>query len=606
MSDPALRTLQQVFGYEAFRGEQHTIIQHVIAGGDALVLMPTGGGKSLCYQIPALVRAGTGVVVSPLIALMQDQVDALTELGVRAAYLNSSQDWQTARQVEKQFLAGELDLLYVAPERLLTDRCLDMLARGHIALFAIDEAHCVSQWGHDFRPEYLGLSFLAQRWPDVPRIALTATATAETRTEIAQRLHLEQAPHFVASFDRPNISYHIVEKTEVRKQLLQFIQQYHRGDCGIVYALSRNRVEETAAFLQSHGVLALAYHAGLPAEQRAAHQSRFLREDGVVMVATIAFGMGVNKPDVRFVAHIDLPKSIEGYYQETGRAGRDGEPATAWLAYGLQDVVQLHRMVAESNGDVQHQRNQARKIDAMLGLCETVTCRRQLLLDYFGQPIEPCGNCDVCLDPPQTWDGTVAAQKLLSTIYRLWRECGQAYGAGHVIDILRGRETERVQQNRHQALSVFGVGADLSVKEWRRILRQLIAYKLIEVQAHQFGTLTLTEHSRAVLKGERAVMLRKDSHTKPVGASRPQEEQLPPVAQACFERLRQWRAQVAKEHEVPPYIIFNNATLKEVALLRPATLNELGRISGIGARKLAAYGEAVLACLDAYEQALVE
>ena len=413
MSDPALSALQQIFGYDVFRGEQHAIIQHVIDGGDALVLMPTGGGKSLCYQIPALVRAGTGIVVSPLIALMQDQVDALTELGVKAAYLNSSQDWRTAKEVEQAFIQGELDLLYVAPERLLTDRCLDMLARGQISLFAIDEAHCVSQWGHDFRPEYLGLSFLAQRWPDVPRIALTATATAETRTEIAQRLSLEQAPHFVASFDRPNISYHIVEKSEVRKQLLQFIQQYHRGDCGIVYCLSRNRVEETAAFLQSHGINALPYHAGLSTAQRADNQNRFLREDGVVMVATIAFGMGVNKPDVRFVAHIDLPKSIEGYYQETGRAGRDGEPATAWLAYGLQDVVQLHRMVSESNGDVSHLRNQARKIDAMLGLCETVTCRRQLLLDYFGQPIQPCGNCDTCLEPPETWDGTVAAKAVI-------------------------------------------------------------------------------------------------------------------------------------------------------------------------------------------------
>lgn len=606
MSDPALSALQQIFGYDVFRGEQHAIIQHVIDGGDALVLMPTGGGKSLCYQIPALVRAGTGIVVSPLIALMQDQVDALTELGVKAAYLNSSQDWRTAKEVEQAFIQGELDLLYVAPERLLTDRCLDMLARGQISLFAIDEAHCVSQWGHDFRPEYLGLSFLAQRWPDVPRIALTATATAETRTEIAQRLSLEQAPHFVASFDRPNISYHIVEKSEVRKQLLQFIQQYHRGDCGIVYCLSRNRVEETAAFLQSHGINALPYHAGLSTAQRADNQNRFLREDGVVMVATIAFGMGVNKPDVRFVAHIDLPKSIEGYYQETGRAGRDGEPATAWLAYGLQDVVQLHRMVSESNGDASHLRNQARKIDAMLGLCETVTCRRQLLLDYFGQPIQPCGNCDTCLEPPETWDGTVAAQKLLSTIYRLWRECGQAFGAAHIIDILRGKETDRVKSNSHQRLSVFGVGSDLGVSEWRSILRQLIALKIIEVQPENYGTLSLTEQSKPVLKGEQVVMLRKDTKVKSVSATRPQEETLPPEAQACFDRLRAWRAQTAKEHEVPPYIIFNNATLKEVALLRPATLHELGRISGIGTKKLASYGAELLACLDEYEQALVE
>lgn len=606
MTDPALHALQQVFGYDAFRGEQQAIIQQLIDGGDALVLMPTGGGKSLCYQIPALVRAGTGIVVSPLIALMQDQVDALTELGVKAAYLNSSQDWRTAKEVEQAFIHGELDLLYVAPERLLTDRCLDMLARGQVALFAIDEAHCVSQWGHDFRPEYLGLSFLAERWPEVPRIALTATATAETRTEIAQRLSLDRAPHFVASFDRPNISYNIVEKSDVRKQLLQFIQQYHQGDCGIVYCLSRNRVEDTAAFLQTHGIHALPYHAGLPAELRSTNQQRFLRDEGVVMVATIAFGMGVNKPDVRFVAHIDLPKSIEGYYQETGRAGRDGEPATAWLAYGLQDVVQLHRMVQESSGDATHLRNQARKIDAMLGLCETVSCRRQLLLDYFGQPVDPCGNCDTCLETPDTWDGTVAAQKLLSTIYRLWRECGQAYGAGHIIDILRGKETERVKTNSHQRLSVFGVGAELSVKEWRSILRQLLAYKLIDVQTENFGVLGLTELSRAVLKGDRTVRLRKDTTVKTVRSTRPQEEQLPAEAQACFERLRTWRAQTAKAHEVPPYIIFNNATLKEVALLRPATLNELGRISGIGTRKLASYGEALLACLDQYEQALIE
>lgn len=605
MSSSALSVLQEVFGYDDFRGDQETVIQTLLDGGDALVLMPTGGGKSLCYQIPALVREGTGIVVSPLIALMQDQVDALTELGVKAAYLNSSQDWSTAREVEEAFIAGELDLLYVAPERLLTDRCLDMLARGQISLFAIDEAHCVSQWGHDFRPEYLGLSFLAERWPEIPRIALTATATAETQVEIAQRLSLEKAPHFVASFDRPNISYHIVSKVEVRKQLLQLIQQYHEGDCGIVYCLSRKRVEDTAAFLQSHGINALPYHAGLPAEIRAQNQKRFLREEGVVMVATIAFGMGIDKPDVRFVAHIDLPKSIEGYYQETGRAGRDGEPATAWLAYGLQDVVQLNRMVNESNGDLTHQRNQTRKIDAMLGLCETVGCRRQLLLDYFGQPIAPCGNCDTCLEPPETWDGTVAAQKMLSAIYRLWRECDQAYGAAHIIDILRGTQTDRVLSNNHQALSVFGVGADLTVKEWRSILRQLIAYKIIAVQHENYGTLALTANSREVLKGERTVMLRKESakSTTTKTRARPQEEQLPVEAQACFEHLRQWRAQVAKAHEVPPYIIFNNATLREIALQRPGSLDELSHISGIGAHKLAAYGAEVLACLYEYEEA---
>ena len=508
MSSSALAILQKVFAYDAFRGDQAAVIQTLVEGGDALVLMPTGGGKSLCYQIPALLRTGTGVVVSPLIALMQDQVDALTALGVKAAYLNSSQDWQSAREVEQAFINGDLDLLYVAPERLLTDRCLDMLARGQVALFAIDEAHCVSQWGHDFRPEYLGLSFLAERWPTTPRIALTATATAETRLEIAQRLGLERATHFVANFDRANIRYCIVNKAEVRQQLLRFIRRSHQGDCGIVYALSRKRVEDTATFLQTQGINALPYHAGLPPAERSRNQQRFLHEDGVVMVATIAFGMGIDKPDVRFVAHIDLPKSIEGYYQETGRAGRDGKPATAWLAYGLQDVVQLHRMVSESKGDQRHQRTQARKIDAMLGLCETVGCRRQLLLDYFGQSITPCGNCDTCLAPPKTWDGTVVAQKLLSTIYRLWRERGQSYGAAHIIDILRGIKTARVVSNSHQTLSVFAVGAELSMKEWRGVLRQLIAHKIVAVQHENYGTLSLTANSRAVLKGEHTVMLR--------------------------------------------------------------------------------------------------
>ena len=603
MSDPALRSLQQVFGYESFRGEQHAIVHQLINGGNALVLMPTGGGKSLCYQIPALVREGTGIVISPLIALMQDQVDALTELGVSAAYLNSTQDWHEARAVEQQFLAGTLDLLYVAPERLLTERCLHLLAQGKIALFAIDEAHCVSQWGHDFRPEYLSLSLIAQRWPHIPRIALTATATAETRQEIAERLLLTDAPHFVASFDRPNISYHIVEKTEARQQLLQFIKDQHNDQSGIVYALSRKRVEQTATFLQEHGINALPYHAGLSLNERATNQKRFLNEEGIVMVATIAFGMGVNKPDVRFVAHIDLPKSIEGYYQETGRAGRDGDTATAWLAYGLQDVVQLQRMVAESIGSEAHQQNQSRKIEAMLGLCETIHCRRQLLLEYFGQQIPPCGNCDTCLSPPKTWDGTQAAQKLLSTIFRLWRERGQQYGATHIIDILRGRKTERVEQNDHQSLSVFGVGADLSVKQWRSVLRQMIAQKLVVVQAENYGTLSLTPQSRAVLKGQHSVRFRHEVAKHPATTSNSRTEvRLPAETQACFDALRQWRSGVAKEHEVPPYIIFNNATLLEVAVLKPATLNELSRISGIGAHKLEAYGAALLACLDTHEQ----
>ncbi|CAM3468374.1 DNA helicase RecQ [Bordetella sputigena] len=604
MSEPrALEVLRRVFGYESFRGEQQAIVDHVIQGGDALVLMPTGGGKSLCYQVPALVREGTGVVVSPLIALMQDQVDALTELGVRAAFLNSTQDWRVAREVERAFLDGELDLLYVAPERLLTDRCLDLLDRGRIALFAIDEAHCVSQWGHDFRPEYMGLSLLHERWPQVPRIALTATATAATRAEIAQRLALDEARHFVASFDRPNIRYRIVEKNEVRKQLLDLISNEHAGDSGVVYCLSRARVEETAEFLCNNGVQALPYHAGLGATVRAANQSRFLREDGIVMVATIAFGMGIDKPDVRFVAHIDLPKSVEGYYQETGRAGRDGLPATAWLAYGLQDVVQQRRMIDESPGDDVFKRRLGQQLDAMLGLCETVECRRVRLLAYFGQQIGPCGNCDVCLDPPQAWDGTVAAQKVLSAVYRLWKERGQRYGAGHIIDILRGKTTDRVNQYGHQTLSVFGVGADLSDSAWRGVLRQLLAQGLLTVDHEGYGTLALTEASRAVLKGERQLMLRRESPkaaraAKSAGTrGRAPAVELPADAQPVFEALRAWRAGVARNHGVPAYVIFHDATLREIALARPGSADELGGISGVGARKLEAYGDEILECV---------
>jgi len=597
--DPrALDVLRRVFGYESFRGEQQAIVDHVIGGGDALVLMPTGGGKSLCYQIPSLVRDGTGVVVSPLIALMQDQVDALTELGVRAAFLNSTQDWQQAKDVERAFLAGELDLLYVAPERLMTDRCLQLLDRGRIALFAIDEAHCVSQWGHDFRPEYLQLSMLHERWPDVPRIALTATATAMTRAEIAQRLALDAARHFVASFDRPNIRYRIVEKNEVRKQLLELIRSEHQGDSGVVYCLSRNRVEETADFLCGHGIDALPYHAGLSAAVRAANQSRFLREDGVVMVATIAFGMGIDKPDVRFVAHIDLPKSVEGYYQETGRAGRDGQPASAWLAYGLQDVVQQRRMIDESPGDEVFRRRLGQNLDAMLGLCETVECRRVRLLAYFGQTITACGNCDVCLEPPQAWDGTVAAQKALSAVYRL-QQRGQRYGAGHLIDILRGKNTDRTRQHDHESLSVFGVGQDLSEQTWRGVLRQLLAQGLLMVDGEGYGTFGLTEASRAVLKGERKIMLRRDLERKekaPRGSSRAKTlaVDLPPEALSLFETLRAWRGEVAKNHGVPAYVIFHDATLREIAMARPVSLDELGHISGVGARKLEAYGADIL------------
>ncbi len=603
MTISSLETLQQVFGYDSFRGDQQAIIDHVVQGGDALVLMPTGGGKSLCYQIPALVRLGTGVVISPLIALMQDQVDALLELGVKAAFLNSSQDWRTSRDVEQAFLAGELDLLYVAPERLLTERCLDLLSKGKISLFAIDEAHCVSQWGHDFRPEYLGLSLLHERWPSVPRLALTATATAVTRREIAERLALDDAPHFVASFDRPNIRYRIIEKNEVRRQLLAFVQAEHKGDCGIVYCLSRARVEETAEFLCQNGIDALPYHAGLSPAVRAANQARFLREEGMVMVATIAFGMGVNKPDVRFVAHIDLPKSVEGYYQETGRAGRDGLPATAWLAYGLQDVVQQRRMINESAGDDAFRRRLGAQLDAMLGLCETVTCRRQRLLAYFEQTIEPCGNCDTCLEPPQAWDGTIAAQKILSAVYRLWRERGQRFGAGHLIDILRGKSTDRIQQYQHETMTVFGIGADLSEQAWRGVLRQLLAQSLLAVDHEGYGTLALTDSSRAVLKGERTLMFRREPEKKArgsraAGTSKSKEAiVLPGEAQQRFEDLRTWRSEVARSHGVPAYVIFHDATLREIALTCPQTLDDLGGISGVGVRKRDAYGEELLRCV---------
>ncbi|AZG07427.1 DNA helicase RecQ [Pigmentiphaga sp. H8] len=593
----ALEVLSRVFGYDQFRGPQQEIVEHVISGGDALVLMPTGAGKSLCYQVPALVRSGTGVVVSPLIALMQDQVDALTELGVRAAFLNSTQDFARVREVERAFVDGELDLLYVAPERLLTDRCLSLLERGRIALFAIDEAHCVSQWGHDFRPEYLGLSALHERWPDVPRIALTATATQATRVEIAQRLALEDAQHFVSSFDRPNIRYRIVEKNDPRRQLLDFLKQEHAGDSGIVYCLSRAKVEETAEALRAQGIDAMPYHAGLEAATRAANQARFLREDGVVMVATIAFGMGIDKPDVRFVAHLDLPKSVEGYYQETGRAGRDGLPATAWMAYGLQDVVQQRRMIDESTGDEAYKRRLASMLEAMLGLCETVECRRVRLLQYFGQASQACGNCDTCLEPPQAWDGTEAAQKILSAVYRLWKERGQRFGAGHVIDILRGKRNEKVEQHRHDELSVFGIGADLSEKDWRNVLRQLIAQSLLTVDHEAFGTLALTEGSRSVLKGERTLMLRREP-AKPARARESSRARsavtLPPEAEALFTALRTWRGEVARSHGVPAYVIFHDATLREIALARPESLTELGAISGVGARKLEAYGQEIL------------
>ena len=607
----AAKVLARVFGYESFRGDQRAIVEHAIQGGDALVLMPTGGGKSLCYQVPALVREGVGIVISPLIALMQDQVDALKELGVRAAFLNSTQDWQDSREVEQAFLAGELDLLYVAPERLLTDRCLQLLARGKLALFAIDEAHCVSQWGHDFRPEYLGLSMLHERWPTVPRIALTATATDVTRREIAERLALGEARHFVASFDRPNIRYHIVEKQEVRKQLLQLLRLEHAGDAGIVYCLSRNKVDETAEFLCEQGIEALPYHAGLGAAIRAKNQSRFLREEGIVMVATIAFGMGIDKPDVRFVAHIDMPKSVEGYYQETGRAGRDGLPATAWLAYGLQDVVQQRRMIDESSGDEAFRRRLGSQLDAMLGLCETISCRRQRLLQYFGQSMAACGNCDNCLTPPQAWDGTVAAQKMLSTIYRLLKERGQRYGAGHLIDILRGKQTPRVLEHGHASLTVFGIGQELTEQAWRSVLRQLLAHSLLMVDQEGYGTLALTDQSRAVLKGERTLMLRREAvrvaerpgRTAAGSRGKALQPDLPSAAQPIFEALRSWRAGIARSHGVPAYVIFHDATLREIALARPDSLETLAHVNGVGVRKLESYGESILECIAEFEGA---
>ena len=590
--------LHTVFGYDSFRGAQAEIIQQVVDGGDALVLMPTGGGKSLCYQIPALVREGTGVVISPLIALMQDQVDALSAVGVRAAFLNSTQDQAQRRGVEHALLNGELDLLYLAPERLRVSATADLLDRASISLFAIDEAHCVSQWGHDFRPDYLQLSMLHERWPRVPRIALTATATEQTHLEIQKRLQLGDARHFVASFDRPNIQYRIAAKNAPQQQLLELLRSEHPGDAGIVYCLSRASVEKTADFLVQNGIAALPYHAGLDSRVRAANQSRFLREDGIVMVATIAFGMGIDKPDVRFVAHLDLPKSVEGYYQETGRAGRDGLPSTAWLAYGLQDVMQQRRMIEGSEGDAEHRRRLGLHLDAMLALCETVACRRVQLLGYFGETSAACGNCDTCLAPPESWDGTVPAQKLLSTIVRLQRERNQKFGAGQVVDILLGRTTARITQNDHASLSTFGIGTELSDQEWRGVVRQLLAQGLLAVQG-EYGTLVVTEASATVLAGARSVMLRREPEraARPAKSRRGPAVELPAGAAPVFERLRTWRAAESKEQGVPAYVIFHDATLREIATGTPTTLAELGTMSGVGENKLAKYGEAILEVL---------
>jgi len=594
----ALDILQTVFGYPAFRGQQQEIVETVSNGGDALVLMPTGGGKSLCYQIPALVRDGVGVVISPLIALMQDQVDALEEVGVRAAFLNSTQTFEETLRIERLVRTGEIDLVYVAPERLMTQRCLDLFEASHIALFAIDEAHCVSQWGHDFRPEYIKLSILHERFPNVPRIALTATADHQTRAEIAHRLQLDDARKFVSSFDRPNIRYQIVEKGNGRKQLLDFIAAEHTGDCGIVYCLSRKKVEETAEFLNENGIRALAYHAGMDHAKRAANQARFLREENIVMVATIAFGMGIDKPDVRFVCHLDLPKSIEGYYQETGRGGRDGMPASAWMAYGLQDVVLQRRMIDESDADETFKRVLSMKLDAMLGLCETLSCRRMRLLDYFGERSGPCGNCDTCLLPPVSFDGTVPVQKLLSTIYRV----DQRFAAGHIIDVLRGVTSERITQWRHDALSVYGIGNDRSEQEWRAIVRQAIALGLVTVDHDSYSSLKLTDAARPVLKGGQKVQLRQ--YQKPVKpkrqASAPKgyvEMDLSKSEQAIFDKLRWWRVETARAHGVPAYVVFQDATLREIAKVKPTSLEQLRGVTGVGEKKLISYGDAIVALI---------
>ena len=616
-TDP-LDILQQVFGYSAFRGQQAAVVDQVCGGGDALVLMPTGGGKSLCYQVPAIARhrAGRGVslVVSPLIALMHDQVGALDEAGVKSAFLNSSLEGDEARRVERDLMAGTLVLLYAAPERILTPRFLAMLdslnERGLLSLIAIDEAHCVSQWGHDFREEYLGLSELHERFPAVPRIALTATADAHTRADIVERLALESAQLYVASFDRPNIRYTIVEKDEPRKQLLRFLRDEHEGDAGIVYCQSRKKVEETAAWLADEGLNALPYHAGLDANVRRRHQDRFLREEGIVMVATIAFGMGIDKPDVRFVAHLDLPKNIEGYYQETGRAGRDGAPATAWMAYGLADVVNQRRMIDEGEAGDDFKRLQRGKLDALLALAEAHDCRRVRLLAYFDEASTPCGNCDNCLQPPPLWDATDAARKALSCIYRFHQQSGFGFGAGHLIDVLRGKVTDKVTQRGHERLSTFGIGADISEQQWRGVLRQLIALGHVH-SVGEFNTLELADSARAVLRGEVPVMLRVPAEAPPRsrkgargsssargGVSKPPPLPLDEASLARFAALKAWRAEIAREHNLPAYVVFHDATLAEMARGAPESLDALGGISGVGAKKLEAYGLAILRVLQ--------
>ena len=594
----ALDILQQTFGYPSFREPQETIIQTVINGGDALVLMPTGGGKSLCYQIPALARPGCGIVISPLIALMQDQVNAMRELGVRASFLNSTLDAATAADVERALIQGELDLLYIAPERLTQSRTLDLLKRCEIALFAIDEAHCVSQWGHDFRADYLQLSLLHEQFPSIPRMALTATADEQTRIEIAARLQLENAAHFVVGFDRPNIRYRIGLKHNARQQLLAFLKAEHPQDAGIVYCLSRKKTEETASWLATQGFTALPYHAGLPAEERAAHQARFLREEAIVMVATIAFGMGIDKPDVRFVAHLDLPKTIESYYQETGRAGRDGAPANAWMIYGLQDVIKLRQMMQGSQGSEQHKRIEQHRLNAMLGLCEITTCRRQALLDYFGETYpEPCGNCDSCLEPAQTWDATEACRMALSAVART----GERFGVNHLIDVLKGKETDKIWQFDHHHLPTFGVGDALDNNQWRSVFRQLVGRGYLSVDLQGFGGLKLQEKCRPLLRGECDIALRQDQRQKV--AKRQTKTPLPDdINVGLWEALRDCRRELAEEQGVPPYVIFHDSTLVEMCSAVPQTLDEFATLSGVGERKLLKYGEAFLATIHSTER----
>ncbi len=586
----ATELLNKTFGYDSFRHHQADIIKTLCNGDDALVLMPTGGGKSLCYQIPSLLREGTGIIISPLIALMQDQVSALTQLGIKAAYLNSTQDSQLQRQTEQALLNGELDMLYIAPERLLSDYHLGLLERCKLSLFAIDEAHCVSQWGHDFRKEYQQLWLLHERFPQVPRIALTATADQRTRQEIIEQLQLQQAQQYINSFDRPNIHYTISEGQNSRDRLWRFIEAEHAQHAGIVYCLSRKKVEAVAEWLSKQGRIALPYHAGLAAETRQLHQQRFLREDGVIIVATIAFGMGIDKPDVRFVAHLSLPKSIEAYYQETGRAGRDGEPANAWMAYGLQDVISLRQMMQESDGEEQYKRIAQQKLDAMLGLCEIIHCRRQTLLQYFGETLpEPCGNCDTCVSPPETWDGTESAQKALSCVYR----SGQRFGVNYIIDILSGKDDERIQRNRHDQLSTFAIGKELNGVEWRAVFRQLIARGYLDADVEAYGALKLTEKSRPLLRGEQTLSLRHQARTEKEKRSKAKQKArgLRSVDEPLFETLRELRLAIARESGVPPYIIFHDNTLVQMASDRPDTLAAMGHISGVGEQKLKKYGQ---------------